>query len=238
MRTWIFKVVLALSGWICLLAPAHAQLEDVATFPVLKSDLSNQTKRLVAISATQIVEANMMEDLAIFTDKWVAMNDSVQKGLRQFGSKGDAYGNSADLLNTPFEDFWLVRGLWKEIRQMISLYGDYLDGFEDMDFAIGALREETMDVFINQGYNAIEVFNNMIGIIRDRTSANPQMTIRQCYTKGEDMKRQVVGINRSLKRQLIRVRNYKVMNNKLDPFGTMDPATKGNWDPAQMNKMK
>ena len=108
-----------------------------------------------------------------------------------------------------------------------------------MDFAVNALRTETMDVFITQGYNTIGVFNNMMGIIKDRTSAHPQMTIRQCFTKGEDMKRQVTAINNALKWQLRRVHDYSLMNNTLDPFKCQDIPAKGDndFDPAKANRM-
>ena len=166
------------------------------------------------------------------------MNEAVQNGLRTFGQNGWEDGPQSTV-DVAFEDFWLVKGLWKQIRQMVSLYGDYLSGFEHMDFAVNALRTETMDVFITQGYNTIGVFNNMMGIIKDRTSAHPQMTIRQCFTKGEDMKRQVTSINNALKWQLRRVHDYSLMNNTLDPFKCQDIPAKGDndFDPAKANRM-
>ena len=183
-KVWICVLI----GWLSVVS-AYGQITDSATLPVLQKDVADQTARLVAISGVQIVEAEQMEDLARFTEEWVEMNEAVQHGLRTFGQNGWEDGPQSTV-DVAFEDFWLVKGLWKQIRQMVSLYGDYLSGFEHMDFAVNALRTETMDVFITQGYNTIGVFNNMMGIIKDRTSAHPQMTIRQCFTKGEDMKRQ------------------------------------------------
>ena len=238
MRTLTSKVwICVLMGWLSVVS-AYGQITDSATLPVLQKDVADQTARLVAISGVQIVEAEQMEDLARFTEEWVEMNEAVQNGLRTFGQNGWEDGPQSTV-DAAFEDFWLVKGLWKQIRQMVSLYGDYLSGFEHMDFAVNALRTETMDVFITQGYNTIGVFNNMMGIIKDRTSAHPQMTIRQCFTKGEDMKRQGTSINNALKWQLRRVHDYSLMNNTLDPFKGRDIPTKGNndFDPAKANRM-
>lgn len=248
MRTSIFKWI----GTLCLLLAAlsvRAQIVDSATQPVLQSDLAKQTARLVSVSGVQLVEATQMDQLAEFTEEWVIMNDSIQEGLRQFGKdynateKNDSTGvenDSTDVDRSAFEKFWIVKGLWNEIRQMVSLYGDYMDGFDKLEFVVGALQTETVDVFITQGYNTIEVFNNMMGILKDQSSAHPQMSVRQCFTKGEDLKKQVRGINKVLKWQMLRVRNYSAMNNTLDPFNRFNNATKGpeGFDPAKLNQMK
>lgn len=237
MKTLIFKVTVCLG--VLAVLPVRGQIVDSATLPVLTNDLASQTIRLTEISGLQLVEATQQANLTDLTEKWVVMNDSVQEGLRRFG-KGypDENNDSIQADGSLFEHFWLVRGLWKQIHQMVQLYGDYLSGFDNIDFVTNALRKETMDVFITQGYNTIEVFNNMMGIIRDQSSANPQMSVRQCFTKGEYIKRQVTSINTALKWQLRRVHEYSLMNNQSDPFYRFDTShgSKGEFDPEDMNK--
>lgn len=236
MKILIFKWLLGLTVFLSL--PGYAQRTDEATLPVLRKDLAKQTARLAEISGLQAIEAVQQDRLAALTEAWVVMNDSVQEGLRRFGQDFEEGNDSTQTDHTAFELFWLTKGLWKQIRQMVDLYGEYLSGFEDMKFVNAALRNETTDVFVTQGYNTIEVFNNMMGIIRDQSSANPQMSVRQCYTKGEDMMRQVKSINATLKWQLRRVYEFALMNNKLDPFGTQTPPVKGDFDPADMNRQR
>lgn len=237
MRTLIFKLIVCFGALAVI--PVRAQIIDSATLPVLSNDLASQTIRLTEISGLQLVEATQQANLTDLTEKWVIMNDSVQEGLRRFG-KGypDEGDDSTQADRSVFENFWLVRGLWKQIHQMVQLYADYLSGFDNINFVTNALREETMDVFITQGYNTIEVFNNMMGIIRDQSSSNPQMSVRQCFTKGEYIKRQVTSINTALKWQLRWVHEYSLMNNQLDPFYRSDIShgSKGNFDPEDMNK--
>lgn len=235
MKRLIFKWFLNLAACVCI--PVQAQIIDQATLPVLTNDMFRQTQRLAEISVIQRFEAEQQEDLARFTEYWAVMNDSIQEGLRSFGKGYPVDGlDSLNVRQDSFEYFWLSKGLWKEIRLMVDLYGEYLSEFEKMTFVTNALQSETTDVFITQGYNTIEVFNNMMGIIRDRLSANPQMSLRQCYTKGEDMKRQVTSINAALKWQLRRVYEFSLMNNNLDPFRRTEPDVKEDFDPAKYNK--
>lgn len=238
MRTLTSKVwICVLIGWLSVVS-AYGQITDSATLPVLQKDVADQTARLVAISGVRsVLPAILSEGTQAVLHRLVHFDPLFRKACQILHLLRFHYPQST--VDVAFEDFWLVKGLWKQIRQMVSLYGDYLSGFEHMDFAVNALRTETMDVFITQGYNTIGVFNNMMGIIKDRTSAHPQMTIRQCFTKGEDMKRQVTSINNALKWQLRRVHDYSLMNNTLDPFKCQDIPAKGDndFDPAKANRM-
>ena len=213
---------------LVLVAPLRAQISDQLTVPNLSKDMASYAARVGSFAVAQRLEDEAQVELTEFTEEWMAINDSIQDGLRLFGA-GVEEGSEPESSVGMLEVYWLARGLWGNIRQMISLYDSFLDRLDNTNYAFAALREETLSVFMTQGYNSIELLDVMLQIIKDQAGEYPQMSIRQCYDLGDEMNKRVTEINLALRAQLIRVDRFAALRTPdtlLDIVGRYDPAVK------------
>ena len=213
---------------LVLVTPLRAQISDQLTVPNLSKDMASYAARVGSFAVAQRLEDEAQVELTEFTEEWMAINDSIQDGLRLFGA-GVEEGSEPESSVGMLEVYWLARGLWGNIRQMISLYDSFLDRLDNTNYAFAALREETLSVFMTQGYNSIELLDVMLQIIKDQAGEYPQMSIRQCYDLGDEMNKRVTEINLALKAQLIRVDRFAALRTPdklLDIVGRYDPAVK------------
>lgn len=221
-KSWMVALCLV------LVTPLRAQISDQLTVPNLSKDMASYAARVSSFAVAQRLEDEAQVELTEFTEEWMAINDSIQDGLRLFGA-GVAEGSEPESSVGMLEVYWLARGLWGNIRQMISLYDSFLDRLDNTNYAFAALREETLAVFMTQGYNSIELLDVMLQIIKDQAGEYPQMSIRQCYDLGDEMNKRVTEINLALKAQLIRVDRFAALRTPdklLDIVGRYDPAVK------------
>ena len=221
-KSWMVALCLV------LVTPLRAQISDQLTVPNLSKDMASYAARVSSFAVAQRLEDEAQVELTEFTEEWMAINDSIQDGLRLFGA-GVEEGSEPESSVGMLEVYWLARGLWGNIRQMISLYDSFLDRLDNTNYAFAALREETLSVFMTQGYNSIELLDVMLKIIKDQAGEYPQMSIRQCYDLGDEMNKRVTEINLALKAQLIRVDRFAALRTPdklLDIVGRYDPAVK------------
>lgn len=224
------KLIFSLT-WLFLSAlPLSAQRIDEATLPVLSGDVLKQTIRLASIAGTQGLEAEKQQDLTGLTERWFVINDAIQEGKHNMGGEENVNRDGN------FGDFWVARGLWREIKQMVELYKEYVSGLDDVKYASEALKDETMDVFVNKRYEAADVFEDMLHVVKDQSAAHPQMSIRQCFSRGEAMKTRVKDINTALKWQLNKVYQYAQMGTGSNLSKDVQPGTRGDFDPSEYNR--
>lgn len=274
MRTLTSKYTVLLLFWLLPLGAA-AQLHDMYTSPLIEKDLPKLTLRLTQLAAGEIAstEAQLFETSSI--EEWAIYSDSLQQGLRslaeyqaeadsteQGGSAGGGGGTDLDWsvwgggsgtgqtatskrVKTRLEWYWLAHGLIKEITQLVHLYLDFIDRLEDKDYAFGALQNETVVVFYEEGKNALQVFQNTYDLVKENVEVKKSMTSKDCYDLGKQMTQETNRINRRLKWQMLRVERFdktKVPNQVLTKIGERlsegepNRSTKSTFDPAEMNK--
>lgn len=269
MRTWISKYLLLL---LVVLLPlgASAQLHDQLTSPQITKDLPKLTLRLTQLAAGEIAvtEAQIFETSSIA--EWAIYSDSLNQGLRSLAGYEEAEGENSQqtdslswdlsggdetsseqkhtnkrVRKTALEWYWLAHGLISEISDLVRLYLDFVDRMEDKDYAFGALQDETVAVFYEEGKNALHIFQNTYEMIKQDTMEVRTMSAQQCFTLGKQLSNETNRINRRLKYQMLRVQRFdrtKVPNQVLNDIGKRltegqhQQGTKSTFDPAEFNK--
>ena len=253
---------------------AWAQLHDMLTYPKISKDLSALTIRLTQLSAGEILatESQVFETDNI--REWAIYSDSLRQGLRTladyqaaqdstggtqqpdslswdvwnggYGEGGSGSSTaSSKKVNTRLEWYWLGHGLLREISDLVHLYLDFIDRLDEKEYAFGALQNETVAVFYDEGRNALQVFQNTYELVKERDDNDMGMSSQQCYELGKLLTKETNRINRRLKYQMLRVQRFdktKVPNQVLNEIGKrmtegqVNPGTKGDFDPAKLNQ--
>ena len=71
---------------LVLVAPLRAQISDQLTVPNLSKDMASYALRVSSFAVAQRLEDEAQVELTEFTEEWMAINDSIQDGLRLFGA--------------------------------------------------------------------------------------------------------------------------------------------------------
>lgn len=170
--------------------------------------------------------------------------DSWEGGGYGYGD-GTTTHRSSKKVKTRLEWYWLGRGLLREILDLVHLYMEFVDRLEEKEYAFGALQNETVAVFYDEGRNALQVFQNTYELIKERDEADMGMSAQQCYDLGKLLTKETNRINRRLKWQMLRVERFdksKVPNQVLNEIGKrltdgqVNPGTKSDFDPAKLNQ--
>ena len=161
------------------------------------------------------------------------------------GGGSDTNNAGSKKVKTRLEWYWLGHGLLREIMDLANMYIEFVDRLDEKEYACGALQNETVAVFYDEGRNALQVFQNTYELVKERDDNDMGMSSQQCYELGKLLTKETNRINRRPKYQMLRVQRFdktKVPNQVLNEIGKritegqVNPDTKGDFDPAKMNQ--